>query len=201
MGVKERKAREKAALRANIIETANQLFLEHGFEGTSIRQIASAIEYSPATIYLYFEDKKAIFSAILESAFAKLKKELDGAGIIADPLSRLQELCRRYLAFAKKQPHYYHLIFSQQEGLNFEAGELPYTEEVHQYFIRTIQDCKKEGYFLSKAPQSLALTIWIFVHGQAMLQLENKLTFLDTSNQELLMDESFQLFFAMLRSF
>lgn len=201
MGVKERKAREKAVLRAKIIETANALFLEHGYDGTSIRLIAGAIEYSPATIYLYFKDKETLFSSILDTAFEQLKLELEAARIIADPLSRLQELCRRYLKFSREQVRYYELIFSHREDSKTDPELIPYTEQIHQIFIQTIQDCKKEGYFISKFPQSLALVIWSFVHGQAMMQIEQRLDYLDDNLKETLLEESLQTFFAMLRAF
>ena len=44
-------------MRDLILSTAASLFVEAGFEKTSIRTIADKIEYSPATIYLYFKDK------------------------------------------------------------------------------------------------------------------------------------------------
>jgi AcrR family transcriptional regulator len=62
MGVQERKQREKAAMQRLILETANSLFEKKGIENISIRNIANAIEYSPATIYLYFKDKNEILS-------------------------------------------------------------------------------------------------------------------------------------------
>lgn len=200
MGVKERKAREKAALRAKIIETANALFLERGYEGTSIRLIAQAIEYSPATIYLYFRDKEDLFREILSSAFSSLKSTLENATIIADPLSRLQELCRRYLEFSRKRSNYYDLIFVNQASAAKE-GEETYASRIHHFFIKTIQDCKREGYFLSKSADALATVIWSFIHGQAMLRMDQRLDHLTRMEREGLEEESIQTFFAMLRSF
>ena len=43
-------------MKRKILEAAKALFLDQGFEKTSIRNIADAIEYSPSTIYLYFKD-------------------------------------------------------------------------------------------------------------------------------------------------
>ena len=57
MGVKERKERDREEMRETILKSAHQLFVDKGFEDVSIRNIAEAIEYSPATIYLYFKDK------------------------------------------------------------------------------------------------------------------------------------------------
>ena len=60
MGVADRKEREKTEMQKRILDAARVLFLEKGFEKTSIRNIADLIEYSPGTIYLYFKDKNEI---------------------------------------------------------------------------------------------------------------------------------------------
>ena len=76
MGIVERKEREKEDMRRLILNAARKLFLEQGYEKTSIRNIADAIEYSPATIYLYYKDKNELLFALHEEAFLKLMEEL-----------------------------------------------------------------------------------------------------------------------------
>ena len=63
MGILERKERDREDMRRLILGAARQLFLEQGYEKTSIRNIADVIEYSPATIYLYYKDKNELFFA------------------------------------------------------------------------------------------------------------------------------------------
>ena len=47
-------------MRRLIVDTATQILLDEGIDQVSIRRIADRIEYSPGTIYLYFEDKDDI---------------------------------------------------------------------------------------------------------------------------------------------
>jgi AcrR family transcriptional regulator len=47
-----------AVTRARIREAANQLFLEHGFEATTVDAIVAAAGVSKGTFYLYFERKE-----------------------------------------------------------------------------------------------------------------------------------------------
>ena len=61
MTITTRKERQKEELKGKILQAAKELFMEKGFEDTSIRNIAEKIEYSPTTIYLYFKDKDDIF--------------------------------------------------------------------------------------------------------------------------------------------
>lgn len=200
MGVKERKLREKTKLRKKIIRSATKLFLEQGYEGASIRMIAKDIEYSPATIYLHFKDKQALFSVIIEEAFSLFQQNLEEAKIIADPLSRLQELCKRYVRFAQKEPLYYELIFLERASKDQEGSHLRYTKLTHDIFIHTIQECKRNNYFLSKHPESLALTIWSFIHGLATLELQQRLDYIDPNQRTILLEETLKTFFGFLRA-
>ena len=89
MGIIERKERDKQEMRLKILETAKQIFIEEGFEKASIRAIADRIEYSPATIYLYFKDKNELFFSVHETGFEKLNFEMiDAIEGITDPIDR-----------------------------------------------------------------------------------------------------------------
>jgi AcrR family transcriptional regulator len=70
MGIRERKDREKKELRKRIMEATAEILIKEGYERTTIRKVASAIEYSPRTVYLYFKDKDALLMEIIEEGFA-----------------------------------------------------------------------------------------------------------------------------------
>src|SRR5690606_16007182 len=54
------------AKRAAILEAAESLFLEHGFEGVSMDQIAARAGVSKLTVYSHFGDKDALFFEAVE---------------------------------------------------------------------------------------------------------------------------------------
>ena len=70
MGIKERKEREKNQLRAKIMDATAEILIREGYEKTTIRKVAQAIEYSPRTVYLYFKDKDSLLMEIIEEGFA-----------------------------------------------------------------------------------------------------------------------------------
>src|SRR2546423_841925 len=95
-----------------IMDAARELFVEEGFENVSMRRIAEKIEYSPTTIYLYFEDKLSLLYAICQETFAKLAKRLEAHGReSADPVETLKKGCRAYIEFGLKHPNHYKLTF------------------------------------------------------------------------------------------
>jgi AcrR family transcriptional regulator len=50
-----------------ILQGARRVFMEHGFEGASVDEIARAAGASKATLYSYFPDKRQLFTAVVEA--------------------------------------------------------------------------------------------------------------------------------------
>lgn len=53
--------------RAEILRVVTRLFLEDGFEATSMGRIAEANGVAPNTLYWYFEDKDALLLAVVDA--------------------------------------------------------------------------------------------------------------------------------------
>jgi AcrR family transcriptional regulator len=115
MGVQERRLREKQGIRDEILEAARTLFVKEGYENVSIRKIAEKIEYSPGTIYLYFNDKAEILAQISEETFSRLERKLTAINGEegTDPLDRLKRGLRAYIEFGLENPNHYVITFVQ----------------------------------------------------------------------------------------
>ncbi|MBU0494668.1 MAG: TetR/AcrR family transcriptional regulator [Chloroflexi bacterium] len=82
--------------RAAIIEAAHGLFLQQGYNGTGMRQIAQAAGIQPASIYNHFTNKEAIFAEVAKEygiyqAYAEALSQATGdtvADLIADQARR-----------------------------------------------------------------------------------------------------------------
>jgi AcrR family transcriptional regulator len=113
MGIAERKSRQKHALRERILDAARRIVMSEGFAALSMRKIADAIEYSPATLYLHFASRDEIAHALCEEGFAQLLKSFEPLVAIADPAERLKAFGRAYVAFGVAHPQTYRLIFME----------------------------------------------------------------------------------------
>jgi AcrR family transcriptional regulator len=113
MGINERKTREKQALRERILEAARRIVIREGFAALSMRKIADAIEYSPATLYLYFASRDEIARALCAEGYAQLLASFEPLVQITDPAERLRALTRAYVAFGVAHPQTYRLIFME----------------------------------------------------------------------------------------
>jgi len=161
--------REKESLRQEILDAARQLFLKNGFENVSMRQIAEKIEYSPTTIYLYFEDKEALFQSVCEETFAKLER---GLAAIArdnpDPVVCLRKGTEAYIRFGLRFPNHYRLTFMTSKphkpNVAFQFSGMP-GERSFQYLLEVISKGIEEKKFRNSDPMLLAQTAWTAMHG------------------------------------
>src|SRR6266702_7543409 len=79
----------------------------------SMRKIADAIEYSPATLYLHCEGRDAIARALCAEGYAQLLASFEPLTAIADAAERLKAIGRAYVAFGVAHPETYRLIFME----------------------------------------------------------------------------------------
>jgi AcrR family transcriptional regulator len=61
--------------RTRILDAAEQVFADHGFEGASLRRIVQEARVNLATVYYYFHSKEGLMAAVLERRFGPLRQE------------------------------------------------------------------------------------------------------------------------------
>lgn len=199
MSIASRKEREKADKRILILDAARKIFLEKGYEGTSIRNIAEEIEHSPGTIYLYFKDKDDIFHALHTEGFSRMLQKMEPLRFVADPFERLTALGRVYLEFAKDNRDYYDLMFVTESPLKHEKEEGKWVmgDRTLDALKDVIRDCQSVGRFKGKDVDYLSFIIWSGVHGMATLYTRDRcVSYLQ--DPELLMQNGFKYFVEML---
>lgn len=173
MGVAERKVRHKEDLKKEILDAAKSLFSEKGFESTSIRAIAEKIEYSPATIYLYYKDKNEIVHALHREGFKLLVSHFEVLNNVSHPFERLKGMGRAYIQFALQNPDIYRLLFMMEEPLKHVANCFEEWDEGDRAFdilSKTVAECQTLGFFKGFEPIQLSFVIWSTMHGLCTLR-------------------------------
>ena len=64
----------KEEIKQRILEAARKEFLKNGFEKASIRVITTNAKTSKSNLYNYFEDKDALFCAVVEPTIAEMNE-------------------------------------------------------------------------------------------------------------------------------
>ena len=102
-----RKERETQLRRNIIIEAAEKLFLNQGYENTSMDEIAHASEFSKGTLYNYFNSKEDLYLAIAKKAYEiliELTKKFTQNKELGMP--QIKQIGYAYYEFTKKYPKY-----------------------------------------------------------------------------------------------
>jgi AcrR family transcriptional regulator len=76
----------EAARRHQLIEMAEEVFLEKGYHAATVDEIARRAGMSKKTIYVMFDSKAALFDALLSARLAPLAAPLPDEGPLADVL-------------------------------------------------------------------------------------------------------------------
>ncbi|MVT11282.1 TetR/AcrR family transcriptional regulator [Chitinophaga tropicalis] len=174
MGITDRKEREKQEMRKLIIDAAMEMFIEVGYDKTSIRSIADKIEYSPATIYLYYKDKDELLYEVQGEAFDRLHKHFLKEVTAADPLERLEQLLAAYMTFGLKHPDLYDLMFILRSPMKAveEEEAWPNCDKEYNFLIDIVKGCIDKLRFTD--PMIAATTIWSLGHGIISLYIRGR---------------------------
>ena len=81
--------RPRASSREVLSEAACELFLERGFDATSITEIAARAGVSRSSFFNYFESKEEILWSSLDQRVARLESAVP----VSDPVAALRHLC------------------------------------------------------------------------------------------------------------
>ena len=102
---------EGHARRAEILAAAERIFVEHGYEGATIRKIADEVGLSSTALYMHFAEKGEILHEICREAFAALL-ELNEAVFAGPggPQDRLRRMMKAYIDFGFDNPNAYRLV-------------------------------------------------------------------------------------------
>src|SRR5262245_39701141 len=116
-----RRERERSETRRLILEAARRMFVEHGYDATTMRSIASKIGYTATAVYHHFKDKSALVAELCAIDFRALTEALRRAGSVADPIERLLRMGDAYVEFGLTHPMQYQFMFMTSHPSEFDS--------------------------------------------------------------------------------
>jgi AcrR family transcriptional regulator len=184
MGITDRKEREKLEMRRLIMDAAMDMFVKDGYEKTSIRNIADKIEYSPATIYLYYKDKDELLWGLQTEAFEKLSDVFREGITATEPIQQLRQMAKLYVEFGMSNPDLYDLMFILRSPMNAEKNEeWKSGSSAFQFLVNIIQAGMDK---LQYEDATLgALSCWAMVHGLVSLNVRGRCKMLELPEDKL----------------
>ena len=174
MGVAERKEREKEQRRQEIISAAEKVFYKKGVDHATMDDVAEEAELSKATLYLYFNSKEEIYSAIFSKSQETLFKVIEKATAkVTDTPEKIAAFLSAFISFQKKNPEYFEAFFyflSKDLVICEQDCYVKHRKEsAHEFlsnWVSLIQKGKDEGLIrenLNEIP--VALILWMQLIG------------------------------------
>jgi AcrR family transcriptional regulator len=172
----ERRTREREETRGKILDAAREMFVQHGYEATTMRAIAEKIQYTPTAIYHHFQNKEALLTDLSRMDFRLLAGAFQRIGRIEDPLERLVRTGQAYVEFALEHPMQYQLMFMtrtpRMEGARVKGSGDP-SEDAYAFLRETCRAAIESGRLRAEFndPDELAQIAWSSLHGLMALHI------------------------------
>jgi len=114
--------RSRRGTRARIQAVAVEMFTEHGYEKTSLREIAEALGVTKAALYYHFKSKEDIVHSLLEDYFGRID-DLVAWGETEPPgPARRAEILRRYVAIVQEGEAAFRMLHQNQAAIKGLSG-------------------------------------------------------------------------------
>ncbi len=172
-----RRERERAETRRKILEAARRMFVQHGYEATTMRAIAAKIGYTPTAIYHHFRDKEALLTELSTQDFRALAQAFQQIGQVADPVERLRRIGKAYVEFGLKHPMHYRLMFMTPHPRVNDAKhgivQGDPSQDAYAFLVQTCEQAIASGRFRPELqdPHEVAQILWSSRHGLVSLRI------------------------------
>jgi len=161
--------------RALILDSAEEVFAEAGFEHAQVKDVAGRAGISLATLYARFPTKLELYRAVHARRLGDLMARAVRPAKGADALDRMLDAIEAYVAFHVAHPHYLgmHLrdgnAWSVREGLRTGEQVEAWTRG-QERMVKTFREGIRAGLFVDDDPvwmarttnalHQVALTMW-----------------------------------------
>lgn len=161
-------------MRERIRLQAMALYAQGGLEAVSIRAVAQRAGVSPAGIYSYFGNHRALIEALWLDPVLVALSEMDRvAALTLDPVERIDAVLDVYVALAISQPEIYRGAFLHVRPAG--TPQPPGRALGELNFHRLLRDAILEGQaakrILPGDADLMAQTLWAGVHGALALPI------------------------------
>jgi len=162
--------------RCRAVQVATRLFAERGYEGMTMRALATELGCSPMTPYRYFENREELFGLVRVDAFRRFAdQQLEAYESGEDTRDTLVKLKQAYIGFAVEEPNAYSIMFQLTPVPRDDFPNL--NEESYRgfsYLVKAAQKAVEEGMFEGD-PLTVAHLLWSNTHGLVSLHLSGRL--------------------------
>lgn len=159
-----------------ILDISFSLFLEKGYDNTSISDILSKLDIARGTLYYHFESKEAIMDAIIERSAKKIVEEAESI-ILQKELSVYEKIYALFSGTSMKRLSGGDLMIDYlnqpQNALFHEKSNRSFIQKIAPILADIIKEGVEEGIFDNDFPYESAEIILVMIMGFMDVHSEN----------------------------
>jgi len=178
--IAERRGEEKERRRAEILDAAEALYAEKGWDALTVDQVARSARLSRALVYVYYRDKEELLFAIGERAMHLLRDRFVAAAAEHPVgLDKVTAIGEAYMTYAREFPHYFdfcsrfHAHSVAIDPGSHEGACQATGDEAIGTVVKAIEAGIRDGSIRQDVgnPVLLATALWAFSHGVIQLAM------------------------------
>ena len=153
--------------RQQLVTIATRLFAQHGFSGTTTREIAREAGVTEAVIFRYFPRKEDLYAAILDwksgqESTTGVCEEVRAAAADGDDETVIRTVVRRLIEFQRRDPAFLRLMLHsalEGHGLSEEYRKRHF-EPLEQFLTAYVTERQRQGRFVAGDPRALVFSLF-----------------------------------------
>jgi AcrR family transcriptional regulator len=111
-------ARVRSDTRAKIQQVAVELFTEHGYEGTSLREIAERLDVTKAALYYHFKSKEDIVTSLVEDYYKQMDALIEWGRQQPKSAATRREILSRYVDIVVEGDKVFRMLHQNQAAVH-----------------------------------------------------------------------------------
>lgn len=150
------------AMRDAILDVASELFIAHGFDGTTMNDIARAVGMTRTVVYYYFKNKESILVALTQGATKiPVAASLPAKATKLDPVAEMHALVRDHAKQIMSHPLQVRVVERSENDLPAKLRERGRTARrlFLDKFTTVIQGGVRSGHFRDVDPRVAAFAM------------------------------------------
>jgi AcrR family transcriptional regulator len=179
--IADRRQEEKDRRRNEIVDAAESLYRELGWDAVTVDAVARKARLSRALVYVYFKDKSELLLAITERAMEVLRTRFEEAGARARMgIDQIEAMGRAYMAFGLEFPHYFDACARLEQRAtdtaetgSIEAAVFQMGLKVHDVVVASLEAGQRDGSIRAELGdlQVTSRVLWGFTHGLTQIAI------------------------------
>jgi AcrR family transcriptional regulator len=156
-----------------ILSAALPVFVQKGLAATRMADIAAAAEMGYGSVYHYFPDKEAIFTALIQEMIqSSIQHAQEALALPGSPWERLQWWFSRTITWVRKHPEITlfiaQVLTNEQEHRELRQLVYQLSRAAQKELRQLIVEGQEAGQVVSGNPDQLAMAIQSCLHGLAI---------------------------------